>query len=196
MPFVGRIWTKAAPRNPSLIGKEEVDHLRNWLVRYIEHAFRGVSLGTGSTIYEAAYLADYGFRPAELDRVRSAERIDWRRVPSGDLFSRPDAILFLDSAGKRFYSPAILCAVLKEGTNDGLMYDAFMYDLARSLQSSAEDDIPFGELYNASQRAAFVRFCKFAAYNAPRELGRDDPLRILSFIRELDPPVKRRRSRR
>ncbi len=171
-------------------------HLRQWLIRYIEWAFRDVTLGSGTTLYEAAYRADYGFCPQELERARSAERTDWRRVPVDDLFTRNDAIFFMNSAGKRFHTPAILRAVLNEGTRDGLMYDAFIFDLSGFVHDRKTDDVPFSELYDASQRAAFVRFCKYAAYNAPREFGRDDPLRILERIRKLAPPPNARRTKR
>ncbi|QDT60171.1 hypothetical protein SV7mr_26880 [Stieleria bergensis] len=170
--------------------------MRDWLIRYIEHAFAGVTLGHGTTLYEAAFHADYGFDPRELARSDNAERIDWRRVPFGDLFARHDAIFFMNSSGKRFYSPAIMRAVLTDGMRDGLMYDAFIFDLAGFVHANKEDDIPFATLYNAHQRAAFVRFCKFAAFNASREFGRDDPLRILDRIRQLEPAPKSRRTKR
>jgi len=170
--------------------------LRDWLIQYIEHAFADVGLGDGTTLYEAAFQAEYGFDQRELALSRDAERTDWRRVPLDDLFARTDAIFFMNSGGKRFYSPAILRAVLIEGTRDGLMYDAFIFDLAGFVHAKNQDDIPFARLYNASQRAAFVRFCKFAAFNAPREFGRDDPLRILDRIRQLEPAPKNRRTRR
>ncbi len=100
--------------------------MREWLIRYIEHAFWGVELTDGTTLYEAAFLADYGFDSRELALAENAERTDWRRVPVDHLFARTDAIFFMNSAGKRFYSPAILRAVLMEGTRNGLMYDAFI----------------------------------------------------------------------
>ncbi|OYP36608.1 hypothetical protein CGZ80_08080 [Rhodopirellula sp. MGV] len=162
--------------------------MRDWLIHYIENAFADVQLGEGTTLYEAAFQADYGFDPSELALSRTAERTDWRRIPLNDLFARADAIFFMNSAGKRFYSPAILRAVLIEGTRDGLMYDAFVFDLAGFVHGKRHADIPFAELYTANQRAAFVRFCKFAAFNAPREFGRNDPLRILNRIRKLDTP--------
>lgn len=170
--------------------------MREWLIRYIEHAFAGVVLNEGTTLYEAAYLADYGFDPQQLELAKKAERTDWRRVPVDHLFARTDAIFFMNSAGKKFYSPAILRAVLTEGIRDGLMYDAFIFDLAGFVHAAKDDEVPFARLYNASQRAAFVRFCKFAAFNAPREFGRDEPLRILDRIRQLEPAPRSRRTKR
>lgn len=170
--------------------------MRAWLIRYIEHAFDGVTLDDGTTLYEAAFHADYGFDPQELARSANAERTDWRRVPTDHLFARNDAIFFMNSLGKRFYSPAILRAILTEGTRDGLLHDSFMFDLSGFILAAKQDDIPFARLYNTAQRAAFVRFCKYAAFNAPRELGRDDPLRILERIKRLPPaPSNRQRKR-
>ena len=170
--------------------------MREWLIRYIERAFAGVVLNDGTTLYEAAYLADYGFNPQELELSKNTERTDWTRVPVDHLFERTDAIFFMNSAAKKFYSPAIMRAILMEGTRNGLMYDAFIFDLGGFVHTKKDDDIPFAILYNASQRSAFVRFCKFAAFNAPRELGRDQPLRILDRIRGLEAPIKCRRTKR
>lgn len=161
--------------------------LREWLIEYIERAFANVELGDGTTLYEAAFESDYGDDPLELARAEDAERSDWRRVPTIDLFSRNEAIFFMNSEAKRFYSPAILRAVLVEGAGDTVMFDSFLYDLAVFVSSSMEHDIPFAELYNAKQRAAFVRFLKFAAFNAPREFGYDIPVQILGHISELEP---------
>lgn len=169
-------------------------HLCNWLVHYIEHAFRGVALGAGMTIYEAAYHADYGFSPTELELAKTAERIDWRRVPVDDLFSRDDAILFLDPLGRRFYSPAIMRALLTEGPRDGMMCEAFFFKLDQCVHQKKVRDISFADLYDSSQRAAFVRFCKYAAHNAPREFGTHEPLRLLKGIRRLGPPRRTRRT--
>jgi hypothetical protein len=170
--------------------------LREWLVRYIEHAFDGVTLNDGTTLYEAAFHADYESDPRELALSANAERTDWRRVPTDHLFSRNDAIFFMNSLGKRFYSPAILRAVLTEGTRDGLLYDSFIFDLSAFVLAAKEDDIPFAKLYNTTQRAAFVRFCKYAAFNAPREFGGYDELRILDRIKRLPPAPRNRRTKR
>ena len=76
------------------------------------------------------------------------------------------------------------------------MYDSFMFDLASFVNHKKADDVPYFELYDTSQRAAFVRFCKFSANNAPREFGRAEPLRILERIRKLEPVPKRRKTKR
>jgi|GEM_PF-1985001 hypothetical protein len=164
--------------------------MRQWLIRYIEHAFRGVALKEGVTLYEAKYLADYGFSQMELELSKQAERLDWKRVPVDHLFERTDAIFFMNSAAKKFYSPAIMRAVLMEGVRNGVMYASFLLDLRSFVEAKIENDVPFSHLYNAAQRAAIVRFCKFAAFNAPRELGREVPLRILDCIRRLEAPHK------
>jgi len=68
------------------------------------------------------------------------------------------------------------------------MYDSFLFDLAGFVHAKKGYDVPFSRLYNAAQRSAFARFCKFGAYNAPSEFGRDELLRILNHIRMLEPP--------
>lgn len=164
--------------------------LREWLIRFIECAFAGVKLNDGTTLYEAAFHSSYGIDSHELSLADTAERTDWRRVPVDHLFARTYAIFFMNPAAKKFYSPAILRALLKEGIRDGLMYDAFLFDLSGLIRGSKGDDTSFAKLYNAAQRAAFVRFCKFAAFNAPKEFGREQPLRILEQLRQLEPPVE------
>jgi hypothetical protein len=165
--------------------------MRKWLLQYIDAAFDRVALGDGMTLYDAAYQADYGFCPRELELAATAERRDWRHVPIEHLFERHDAIFFMDSAAKKFYTPAILRAVLTEGTRNRTLYDAFLFDLSGFVRAKPINDIPFSQLYDAKQRAAFVRFCKFAAFNAPRTFGREAPLRILDRIRRLEPAAPR-----
>ena len=75
------------------------------------------------------------------------------------------------------------------------MYDAFLFDLSSFVRATPKADIPFSQLYAAKQRAAFVRFCKFAAFNAPRSFGREAPLRILDRIRSLEPAPRIQRNR-
>lgn len=172
--------------------------LRFWLINYIEHAFRDVVLGEGRTLYEAEYQSSDGSDSRELERSQSAVRDNWRYVPIEDIYQRSEAIFFMDCHAKRYYSPAILRAILLEGYGNGSLYDCFIFDFSSLInrRKQNEADIPFAQLYDTAQRAAFVRFCKFAAYNAPREFGTKEPLRILKRISALPPAPRPRRGKR
>lgn len=158
--------------------------MRQWLIDYIASAFRGVKLGHGMTIYEGENHSNYGFTPEELCRVQSAERIDWRRVPVDELYARSGGILFLDAAGHRFYTPAIMTSLLRYGTRDGALCNTFIFNLVYlPRRSCAVAGSPFRMVYNRSQRAAIVRFLKFAIHCAPVDFGLHDATCALDAVR-------------
>ena len=138
-----------------------------WLTDYIASAFAGVSLEDGIDIYAAQSMDDYG-NPDEDRRSKTAERHDWRRVPHDDLFPRFWAVTFLDAKGFRFYAPAIMTALLKPHNPPGECLSSwFFFDLKVSEEGLIKG-VPFNELFNNRQRAAFIRFLKYLVYNGPR----------------------------
>lgn len=157
--------------------------LRQWLIDYIASAFRGVTLGPGTTIYEGENRSNYGFTPEELRHVKSAERVDWGRVPVDDLYARSAGLLFLDADGHRFYTPAIMTAILRYGTRDGALCHTFIFDLGYLPKHSCMvGTAQFRMVYNRSQRAAIVRFLKFAIHCAPADFPLNDALRALDAV--------------
>ncbi|WP_315853811.1 DUF6714 family protein [Crateriforma conspicua] len=140
--------------------------MQRWLIDYIAHAFRDVQLGDGMTIYTGESHDRYG--DADEDRKSlSAERIDWQRVPVADLLERHCALSFLDAAGLRFYTPAIMTIIVRDADPKGLLTDAFLFHLHDIRASCRVRDTPFCVIYNQAQRSAIIRFVKYLVHNTP-----------------------------
>jgi hypothetical protein len=140
--------------------------MRRWLIDYIEHAFRGVELDGGMTIYEGESRDRYG-DAAEMLLDATAERINWRRVPITDLVPRHAALSFIDSAGFRFYTPAVMTVIVNDQDDRGMLTDAFLFHLHGIRASCLVRGTSYCVLFNLSQRAAIIRFVKFLLHNVP-----------------------------
>jgi hypothetical protein len=149
--------------------------MRQWLIAYIEHAFRGVELDGGVTIYEGQSLDWYG-DASEILLDATAERIDWRRVPPADLQCRHSALSFVDAAGFRFYTPAVMTVIVRDQDENGMLTDAFLFQLIGIRSTCRFRETSYCELFNASQRAAIIRFLKFMAFNI-RGFGQNEEIR-------------------
>ena len=123
-----------------------------------------------TTWYGAWHSADYGFHPRELELAKYSERTDWKRGPFDRLFDRTDAIYFMNSAGKKLHSPAIIGEILIEATLYGRLYNWFILELAGFSHATKEDGIPFATIYSDLQPAAFAWFFEFSVFNVPGEL--------------------------
>jgi hypothetical protein len=166
--------------------------MRQWLISYIEHAFRGVKLGGGITIYEGESRDRYGDE-SEMCLDATAERMDWRRVPIADLPCRHAALSFIDAAGFRFYTPAIMSVIVSGQDGHEILSDAFLFQLHGIRSSCRVRETPYCELFNASQRAAIIRFLKFLAFSSRGYKG-DDALR--KTLSKLPACCKRMRNER
>ncbi|MEM7385029.1 MAG: DUF6714 family protein, partial [Verrucomicrobiota bacterium] len=131
----------------------------DWLIRYIENAFQGVRLDEGIDIHTAESMDDYG-NPAEDRLSLSAERTDWRLVAPNTLSERHCGVTFLDAKGFRFYSPAIMTAIVNQDDGRGLLLDSFLANLKVSIHGKIKD-ADFSNLFTKQQRAAIIRFLKF-----------------------------------
>ncbi len=152
-----------------------------WLAEYIELAFAGVTLGDGIDIYAAQSMDDYG-NPDEDRLSLSAERLDWRRVPSDHLFPRYWAITFLDAGGFRFYTPAIMTALLTNQLSGESLSDWFFANLTINRHGLVKE-ARFNDLFSLRQRAAIIRFLKYAIYNRARRFNSDEAARRLMQIK-------------
>ncbi len=123
------------------------------------------------TIYAGESLDRYGDSNEE-NLSRNAERIDWRRVPVRDLHVRSSAIGYLDAAGIRFYTPAIMSTILREEDDLGNMTDSWFWALNDFRKNCNIRGIPYKYIYNRSQRAAIIRFLKYHIHNT--RYGRSD----------------------
>ncbi|MFH5803445.1 DUF6714 family protein [Alienimonas sp. DA493] len=138
--------------------------VRDWLLSYIDQAFRDVSLELGMTIYAGEAMDRYG-DDEELRLSRQAERQDWRRVPPSCLHERPDALCYLDASAFRFYTPAIMSTVVRGEDLHGRLTDVFLWRLHGVSLRGEYDGGPYRQLFNRSQRAAVVRFLKYLSHN-------------------------------
>jgi hypothetical protein len=151
-----------------------------WLSRYIAAAFSDVSLEDGIDIYAAESLDDYG-NPEEDQRSLTVDRQDWRSVPHEELFPRFSAITFLDAKGFRFYTPAIMTALLLPHDPGECLSSWFLFNL-KITKDGAIKGMQFNELFSQRQRAALIRFLKYVIYNRPKIFNADDAVRRLSEI--------------
>ena len=115
------------------------------LIREIEDAFAGLTLGDGIGLLEATGIDDYASK-YELAELRSRdEHIDWRLIDVETLNRCYAAPTFMDARGYIFHLPAFLIAELNDNYSYGFidrLFDA--------------DRLPTGwiALLNAAQRDA------------------------------------------
>lgn len=127
------------------------------------------------TIYAGESLDRYGDSDEDRKSLQ-AERIDWRRIPPCDLHDRHCALAYLDAAGFRFYTPAIMSTIVRGEDERGMLTDSFLWALHDFRKNCQIRDTPYRFIYNRSQRAAIIRSVKFEIYNVP--YGRfDDALK-------------------
>ncbi|MEM8672075.1 MAG: DUF6714 family protein [Planctomycetota bacterium] len=151
-----------------------------WLAQYIASCFAGVTLGNGIDLYAAQSMDDHG-NPDEDHLSLSAERHDWRRVPSDDLFPRFWAVTFLDALGFRFYTPAIMTALLQPDDPGECLSSWFLANLSITQQGTIKE-VPFNTLFTARHKAALMRFLKYAIYNRSRRFDTDVAIHRMNEI--------------
>lgn len=148
-----------------------------WLTQYIELCFADVTLGPGRDLYAAQSAADYG-NPAEDRLSLGAERLDWRRIPAGDLFARWEAVTFLDPEGFRFYAPAITTALIVDpGRKATMLQMRFLFNLKITTKGKIKS-VPFSTPFTDRHRAALIRFLKYLVHNCKGEPS-EDAVRVL-----------------
>lgn len=151
-----------------------------WLTQYIESCFADVTLGPARDLYAAQSAADCG-DPAEDRLSLGAERLDWRRVPAGDLFARWEAVTFVDAEGFRFYAPAIMTALIADPNRKATMLLMwFLFSLKITTEGIIKS-VPFSTLFTDRQRAALIRFIKYLVHNCKGEPS-EDAVRLLKEI--------------
>ena len=152
------------------------------LAARIARVFSRVTLGAGIDIHAAQSLDDHG-NPEEDRLSGMAEREDWRRVRAEILYPRYTAVTFLDAAGFRFYTPAILTALLSEPQPGEMLSEAWLSNSKVSHRDGMIKGVPLTDLFNKSQRAAVVRFLKYATYRRTTWFGGSDVEKRLAEFR-------------
>jgi hypothetical protein len=151
-----------------------------WLTAYIESAFAGVELGDGIDIQAAESMDDYG-NPREEQLSKIAERRDWRRVPHAIMFPRFWAVTFLDAVGFRFCAPATMTALVQPHDPRECLSSWFFTGLHVDRNGRIKG-VPFKSLFTAQQKAAIVRFLKYAVHNRHRHFDASEAKRRLNEI--------------
>ena len=117
------------------------------LIRKIEDAFAGLTLGDGIGLLEANGFDDYAGKD-ELAELRSRdEHTDWRRIDVETLNRCYAAPTFMNARGFIFHLPAFLVAELN---------DNFGYGFIDRLYDPHPHPSGWIELLNAAQRAALA----------------------------------------
>jgi hypothetical protein len=101
---------------PSPSDGKKLNPAQQWLLARIAHAFAGVELGEGVSMHETKVIDDYG-TDEEYQAARALdEQFDWRKVID-DPYPTQELSMwaFLDAAGMRFYLPACMTRVVRDG---------------------------------------------------------------------------------
>jgi hypothetical protein len=83
------------------------------LIRRIEVAFAGVTLGAGVGLREGDAMDDWENEETCAQRRLDDEKDDWRRITDDELCRFASSPSYFDAEGMRFHLPALLIAELK-----------------------------------------------------------------------------------
>lgn len=139
---------------------------RDALVRQIEIAFDGVSLGDGIGILEA-WAIDRCVSDKDRQRARVSDyRADWTLIPDSVLEDHYSVLAFMDREGIRFALPAYMrFATRNFEKSQSLSVDAPIYSLGSGWAAP-----PGGpELFTRLQRATIAKFLRVMVV----EIGED-----------------------
>lgn len=151
-----------------MLGHPNVRHIKMVdaarLTSRIEKAFAGVVLGSGVSLHGCEYRDSGGRSMRYLERSRSNERDDWRRVINDDLAYFQVTFSFTDLSGYRFYLPAYMIWTIRNfRTSDSFIADATVY--ACDPASYQFNEIPFVRFFDAKQLRAIMFFLQFCVEN-------------------------------
>ncbi len=103
------------------------------VLKEIEQAFEGVTLGDGISLREAEVIDDYGSAEDRAEARARDETEDWRKIPDEVIEAAADALCFMDPAGLRFHLPAYMHFALRRcEDSDSRSTDAAIYRLTDS----------------------------------------------------------------
>lgn len=134
------------------------------VIALIDRGFDGVTLDDGIGLRESDGIDDYAGAD-ELKRLRALdEKLDWRKIPAELLNHCNAAPSFLDAAGMRFHTPAILTSELS-----GEYRSDFIGRLIYGSYSATD----FVQLLTTAQCDAIVECIRFYGRIAPHIYGED-----------------------
>jgi hypothetical protein len=174
---------KARGYDPVTIAKAKERSLR-WtsaqeVIREIEAAFAGVTLGNGVGLREAQGLDDYADKDVLAKYREGDEKEDWHRISTDELCACNSSLSFFDAEGMRFHLPAFMIAELRGEYGYGMDFQlTHLSDLCMEQYSWLSPE----------QRAAVRSVLRFLADGPEYERERGTILRALDGYWS-DPPT-------
>jgi len=100
-----------------------MEECRQQLLRLIDRAFDGVTLGDGVSLHESKVIDGYGSSEERLAARGPDEKTDWHRLIDDPDLTRYFGIgygglCFLDAAGVRFHLPACMYRAVRDKLDD------------------------------------------------------------------------------
>jgi len=127
-----------------LMKKEDV-------IKEIESAFLGVSLGNGIGLWEAQAIDDYESKEVQLKNRRRDEKDNWRLLTYTELQRCHSSLSFFDADGMRFHLPAYIIASLNNKVDDPIFHLTQLDDYAKSKLTTI----------NNTQKQAIITYLKW-----------------------------------
>lgn len=128
----------------------------------VRDAFRNVTLGEGTGLWEAQELDDYADQRQLAEYRARDEKANWSAIPPDDLNRCYSSLSFFDAPGMRFHLPAFLIADL-----EGL----YSQDVIFHLTYPQRENLTRFDLLNASQRNAVREFLRLRLAASEFETG-------------------------
>ena len=100
-----------------------MEERRQQLLRLIDRAFDGVTLGDGVSLHESKVIDGYGSLEERLAARGPDEKTDWHRLIDDPVLTvyfgiGYGGLCFLDAAGVRFHLPACMYRVVRDKLDD------------------------------------------------------------------------------
>lgn len=140
------------------------------IIRDIEGAFAGVTLGGGVGLKEAQGLDDYEDEATRAQYREADEKENWLAITSEQLNACNSSLSFFDAEGMRFHLPAYLISDLRGEYNFGVDF-CLTY-----LKQHCREQF---SLLSEEQRAVVRAYLQFLLEDAEYEFERSDIERAL-----------------
>ena len=145
---------------------------RDDLIKQIEAAFEGVTLGQGVSLHETIVIDDYGSQAQRAAARKNDELHDWKKVLADPRFPKVHGVgglSFYDSEGLRFHLPAYLLLALSP------VYEDVTESLMFTLTSCNDYNKSRFAILNEAQRQAVRNFLLYLRQSGGPEFDYDQP---------------------
>lgn len=133
------------------------------LIKEIDYAFFGVTLGAGIGLWQAQGIDDYESDERILKLREKDEKNDWHNVSHMDINRCGSSPSFFDGEGMRFYLPAMMVYELDRDESEDLSFDGpdVIFHLCSSVSGDSCSEKQFS-LLNESQIRCVINFMRYA----------------------------------